>query len=1028
MLHRWRRCHKFYECVRNGSTAASHSFQHTLNLPKTTFPTRSSFQANLQELVPQCSETIYNTQLNQFIDEINNINDSNDKLKYCQEKLFVFHDGPPYANGDLHLGHALNKVLKDIIVRYHMVAKEQSVFYKPGWDCHGLPIELKALGKLPKDSNVVKDPIKIRFLAAKHANKTQKSQMEQFKQFAILTDWDDPYITMNKNYELNQLNIFKTFYNKGFIKRRNKPVYWGTETRTALAESELEYNENHVSRAIYVKFPLTDKSSSKLLQSLFNSVKKDGIKNVKCMVWTTTPWTLFANQAICFNESFNYCLIHESTQDDYLIVGEDTLDKIPLDHEDYTIITTFNGKSLGNLSYTNPLMGDNIEHPLLAGLHVTNIAGTGLVHTAPGHGTDDYLVGMKNNLPVFSPVDSYGNYDLTQFENPELKQFLTDPKDSSKGRNILSEETTNSIIAKLTEFKMLSYQADYTHSYPYDWRSKRPVIIRSTPQWFINLTDIKEMAMNTLKDVNFVPNRGESRLKSFIKNRNEWCISRQRVWGVPIPYFQHKDDPAKVLMDDKIISHIIKQIGIEGNINSWFEHDNEEGDVEKWLPQEYKHLASEYTKGKDTMDVWFDSGTSWNVLEDFYENTLKLKTLPEPLADVYLEGSDQHRGWFQSSLLTRVAATQKGKSPVAPFKTVITHGFILDDKGIKMSKSIGNVILPKDIIQGNQKLQLPSIGIDGLRYFVAQTDFSSDITAGTIVLKRVQDSLKRLRLSFRFILGNLNKSDSYELLPYEELRPIDKYTVGKLSQLLSECRTAFETYNFAKVLTLIQYHLNNELSSFYFDISKDILYSDSVNSLKRKQTQTTLYYILDTYRHILTPILPVLLQEVWNNLPNQWKFNQKNKYDSNSIMGLKVPTFKHISSLESDVKNFANIQLPLLRLFQREQQHLSQNITKSGQLNVVLRVRGNVNETPLNPEEVADILQVASVEVVNTDDSSFSTLPGEMIKFGSQAVKMTLTESPLFKCPRCWKYTAEVEDSLCHRCDDVVNHTHLSSI
>lgn len=1025
MLNRWRQYQKLSACVRNASTVTSHSFQHTLNLPKTTFPTRSSLQASLQSLVPQCSQTIYKTQLNRFIDEVEKIEDPNDKLKYCQEKLFVLHDGPPYANGDIHLGHALNKILKDIIIRYHMSAMGQYIFYKPGWDCHGLPIELKALGKIPKVSKVVKEPTKIRSIASEHAKKTQETQMEQFKQFAVLTDWNDPYITMNKNYELDQLNTFKTFYEKGFIKRRNKPVYWGTETRTALAESELEYNENHISKAIYVKFPLTKNSSSKLLQGLSNNVKKDDIINVKCMIWTTTPWTLFANQAICFNESFNYCLIHEKSQDEYLIIAEDTLDSIPFGQKSYSIITTFNGKALANLFYTNPLLKNDDQHPLVSGLHVTKTAGTGLVHTAPGHGTDDYLVGMKNNLSVFSPVDSYGNYDLTQFENPELKQFLSDPKDSSKGRNVLSKETTDSIIARLTQLQMLFSQSDYTHSYPYDWRSKLPVIIRSTPQWFIDLTEIKGMAMETLKDVKFVPNRGEYRLKAFIKNRNEWCISRQRVWGVPIPYFQHKDDPNKVLMDDKIISHIIKQIEMEGNINSWFEHNQQEGDVEKWLPQEYKHLAPEYKKGEDTMDVWFDSGTSWSVIKNFYEKTLKLEMLPQPLADIYLEGSDQHRGWFQSSLLTHVAATPNGLEGTAPFKTVITHGFILDSNGIKMSKSLGNVISPKDIIQGNQKLQLPPIGIDGLRYFVAQTDFSSDITAGSIVMKRVQDSLKRLRLCFRYILGNLNKSGSYELLPYNELRPFDKYTIGKLSQLLAECKTAYESYNFAKVLTLIQYHLTNELSSFYFDVSKDILYCDSTDSLKVKQTQTTLYYILDTYRHILTPVLPVLLQEVWNHLPTQWKSKQTSKFDSDSIMGLKIPNFKNIDTLENDTEHFAKIKLPILRLFQREQQQVSKTITKSSQLKVVLHVNASENKLLLDNNELADILQVSFVEVFNTEASVFDQLPHEMIEIGSEKVKMSLVESPLYKCPRCWKHTSEVEDSLCHRCDDVVTHSHL---
>lgn len=1026
MLHRLKACQHMYRSVRWASTVnKAHSFQHTLNLPKTTFPTRSSLDICLKELIPQCSDETYKKQLKQFISEVEKLKDSEEKLKFCKEKLFILHDGPPYANGDLHLGHALNKILKDIINRYHLLEKSQYVFYKPGWDCHGLPIELKALGKLPKKaSDALTNPMKIRAIAAKHANDTRHKQMEQYKEFAIMTDWNDPYTTMRKDYEIDQLLIFKTFFNKGFIKRRNKPVYWGTVTRTALAESELEYNENHISKAIYVKFPLTESSTQTILKSIFSTTTQtlDRIKTIKCMIWTTTPWTLFSNKAICFNESFKYCLVHDKSADEYLIIAEDTLNTVPIGDSEWSVLEKFDGKHLNNLYYCNPLLENNKEYPLLPGLHVTSTTGTGLVHTAPGHGADDYLVGLKNSLEVFSPVDSYGNYDLSQFHSPQLKEFLTDPMDNSKGRNVLDKETTNAIVNKLSDLKMLFSQSDYKHSYPYDWRSKCPVIIRSTPQWFINLTDLKDTAFDVVRDTNFIPQRGRHRLEAFIKNRNEWCISRQRVWGVPIPYFQHKDDPRIVLMDDKIISHIIKQLKIEGNTDSWFVPEEGEA-IKKWLPEEYQHLASQYVKGKDTMDVWFDSGTSWSVIKSFYKDTLKLDDLPLPMSDIYLEGTDQHRGWFQSSLLTYIAANFGDMKPVAPFKTIVTHGFFLDGKGLKMSKSLGNVISPTDIIRGNPKLKLPSIGIDGLRYFVAQTDFSNDITASSIVVNRVADSLKRLRLSFKFILGNLNKSDNYQVLPYDQLRPIDKYTIGKLSQLLADCQSAYETYNFSKVLTLIQYHLNNELSAFYFDISKDILYSDSVHSLKRKQVQTTLYHILNTYRHILTPILPVLLQEVWNHLATGWKLNKKAKYDLDSIIGLEVPNFKEINSLYDDMEKFSSTTLPILKLFKKEHQTVSSALTKTSQLTVTLYVNDPMNKICLDVEELTDILQVASVEIKRVDIKELEVRSGNSVEIDSCNIKMEVKESPFFKCPRCWKHTAEKEDELCHRCDKVVNRS-----
>ncbi|KAG0668131.1 isoleucine-tRNA ligase [Maudiozyma exigua] len=991
--------------------ASSHSYQTTLNLPRTKFSPRSNIQKTYNELIPQSSQVLYKVQLDEFFKRYNEIdsNDMDQKLNFIKENLFILHDGPPYANGDLHLGHALNKILKDIINRYQL-SQGKYIYYRPGWDCHGLPIELKALKKLNSEEIEHISPIRIRNIASKHALATQKKQRSQFEKFGILTDWSHPYITMDKDYEINQLKIFKKLFEYGLIKRQNKPVYWGTETRTALAEGELEYNENHKSVSAYVKFPLTKESLGLLQQRLMT----EPLESVDCLIWTSTPWTLFSNQAICYNERMNYSLLKLETSGNFIIVGTDLIEKLNFP-ESYKIIVSFEGTQLKGLYYTNSLFDTNSNNnskPLLESSHVTNTAGTGLVHTAPGHGQDDYLVGMKNNLAIFSPIDYKGNYDLSKFSNvSNVQLFLKDPNSASgEGRNVLDPNTTTAIIDKLKDLGVLMNTETITHSYPYDWRSKKPIIIRSTQQWFTNLKNLKNIAVESIKNVNFYPKRGQHRLTSFVQNRNEWCISRQRSWGIPIPYFEHRENPDIILMDEEIISLAITNIQKWG-MDSWFleeDPNNEKTNIKNWLPVKYQDVAHEYKKGRDTMDVWFDSGSSWSTLKDFYSEKLGIPEVnqPNPLANIYLEGSDQHRGWFQSSLLCRVAYTEK---PTAPYGTVITHGFTLDEKGIKMSKSIGNTIAPKEIIEGNKEMNLPALGVDGLRYLVAQSDFTSDITVGSTVMQHTSDALKKIRLCFKFLLGNLQKSSNYELVPFNQLEPVDKYVISKLQQLLDDSKKNYTEYNFSKVLVNLQFHLNNELSGFYFDTSKDILYSNNVNSLRRQQIQTTLYDILNAYCAILTPILPITVQDVENYISSDWVKNNKSNRDINVQSFKPWPNFvQQLAQSKSITQSFEKNELKILSTFKKEFSKLTDStITKPGQ--TVAKIY-TTDDVPFDTNSLIELLQTADVEIKKVDSLTNVQENNTQIDGTNYAIQVGV--SKMHKCPRCWKHSSVADDTL----------------
>lgn len=723
--------------------------------------------------------------------------------------------------------------------------KGKKVEYIPGWDCHGLPIELKALQTLSEkaktDVSTVLSPTEIRTIARQHALQAIDDQKKSFKSFGVMGDWDNSYRTLDPDYEVRQLNVFKEMLHRGYISRKIKPVYWGTETRTALAEAELEYNDSHKSTAVYVKFPLyyIDDRLKKILNGQIPSNK-----TLHALIWTTTPWTLVANRAIAVNPDLHYVVVKHKKHG-YLIVAEARLEELGEEYEIVESIKSFRGKVLTSSTYKNPLLNFMTakDQPILAAEYVTSTAGTGLVHTAPGHGFDDYQLCSKHKIDSYSPVDDEGKY--TKDVPEELEQI--------SGLFVLNKGQKEVIKILENNNALVSINRKYIHKYPYDWRSKLPIIIRSTPQWFADVDAVKKNAIKSLQKVHFHPSNGRNRLEAFTESRSEWCISRQRVWGVPIPAIYNKET-GEPLTDVATMDHIISKIA-EFGTNAWFE---EEDNVQRWLPKtkEFQGKGAKYFKGKDTMDVWFDSGTSWTMLENREKDG-------KYLADYYLEGSDQHRGWFQSSLLTKMSVSKKAK---APFRNIITHGFTLDEKGQKMSKSLGNTISPETVMKGKKGQWLP-LGVDGLRLWVASSDYTKDVSVGPTILKNTAENLKKLRFTLRFLLGNLSSYNPKEFGDFDpkKFHPVDLYILHLLKKMADTAKEHYESFAFNRVMQTVNYHTSTELSAFYFDIIKDRLYAAPEKSVDRQAALFVLNEILKVYMSVLSPITPLLTQEAWDH-------------------------------------------------------------------------------------------------------------------------------------------------------------------
>lgn len=930
-------------------------------LPSTSFSPKLPSDEERAALVEKSSQSLYKWQLK----------------RPDSSKDFVLHDGPPYANGDLHLGHALNKILKDIINRYELIRHNARVNYVPGWDCHGLPIEIKVSEKHGRLS--IQDT---RQKCRELANYSIERQKLQFKDFAIMTDFETRYVTMDHEYEVKQLKVFSKLFETGLLSRQLKPVWWGCETQTALAEAELEYNPKHQSTAIYVKFPLTD---SDFVQKL------GGFASL--LIWTSTPWTIPANKAICINKDIEYTTIRHQISGDLIIVAEALADSVILLDQNYQRTDLrINGSELEGLRYHNPSNQSDETFPIIHGDHVVSDAGTGLVHSAPAHGMEDHLVGKKHDLVVASVVDESGCY---------IEENIPQGYKCLAGKYANGKSSIKKVLENLTSANMLfNVNYKFIHSYPYDWRSKTPVLQRATPQWFINVDKIKETAVSLLEKAQFFPEAGKNRLSAFLRNRTEWCISRQRQWGVPLPIVYNKNTRSPV-EELETIKHIVSKIEQFGT-DEWFV---EEQDISRWLPL---HMdGTEFYKDKDTMDVWFDSGVSWTTIMN-QNSSIKDIT---PLADVYLEGSDQHRGWFQSSTLNRIIASgdRTGFKEVTPFKKIITHGFTLDKHNDKMSKSKGNVILPLQVIKGGGKPLIPALGVDGLRLWVASSNYSLDVSVSPEVLKRVQENVKKLRITFKYLLGNLLDFD--EPLKYELLSPLDKWVLNRLYHLETEVNSAYSTFNFAKVVREINNHMAGDLSALYFDTSKDCLYTDLQDSNRRRAIQTVLSQVLKTYVGLLGPIQPILTQEVWDKyfkdredvaspFMKSWSFfsvpeeynNTEAERAMEKIWKLREAVFKALEQLRSDgfYKNKLELQInfdgppPIMQLLSAHKEYLS------------------------------DYFLVSEVHLASSD-------LGEKvaIELPEGSVTATILISTRSKCPRCWKHLSDSSDTLCQKCTEV---------
>ena len=753
--------------------------------------------------------------------------------------VFTLHDGPPYANGALHMGHALNKVLKDLINKYQ-VLRGRRVRFVPGWDCHGLPIELKVLQSMDQEQRQALTPIKLRKKAAAYARKQVEGQMKGFQRWGIWADWDHPYLTLQKEYEAAQIRVFGEMVLKGHIYRGLKPVHWSPSSRTALAEAELEYPDGHTSPSVFVAFPAVQ-----LPTALREAINAEGVSlpddddtslgnALQVAIWTTTPWTLPANLAVSVNERLDYALADDGTGR-MLLVASDLIEPLtatlglPLSRK-----LTVKGALLAGLMYRHPLL-DRTSPVVIGGEYITTESGTGLVHTAPGHGVDDFHTGQKNGLPVLCPVDEGGT--------------LTAEAGPFAGLNVL-RDANPAIIEALDAAGALLKQETYGHRYPYDWRTKKPTIFRATEQWFASVDGFRQQALDAIDDVQWTPASGRNRIEAMVKERGDWCISRQRTWGVPIPVFYHRSS-GEVLLNADTLSHIESLIGEHG-ADVWWEKD--EADL---LPPAYADQADQWRKGTDTMDVWFDSGSSWAAVSSQRDN------LSYP-ADLYLEGTDQHRGWFQSSLLTSVAVNGH-----APYKRVLTHGFALDEKGRKMSKSLGNVVDPMVIIEGgkNQK-QEPAYGADVLRLWVSSVDYSADVPIGAGILRQLADVYRKVRNTSRYLLGNLHDFDpASDAIPVADLPLLDRWMLQRSAEVMDEITAAFESFEFFRFFQLLQNFCVTDLSNFYLDIAKDRLYVSAPADRRRRSCQTVMALIIERLAGLIAPVLCHMAEDIWQNLP-----------------------------------------------------------------------------------------------------------------------------------------------------------------
>lgn len=774
--------------------------KETLNLGKTEFPMRGNLPVREAEWEQSWDE-------NHVYEE---------RLKLNEGKPhFVLHDGPPFANGNIHMGHALNKISKDIIVRYKSMSGYYAP-YVPGWDTHGLPIEQQLAKKGVKRKEI--SLAEYREMCRDFAMNEVEKQKKDFKRLGVSGDWEHPYITLQPEYEAEEIRVFGEMYQKGYIYKGKKPVYWSPSSESTLAEAEIEYKDVK-SASIYVAFKVVDGKG--LLDPA----------DTYFVIWTTTPWTIPSNRGISVNPDFEYSVVQ--VEDRKYVIATERLHVVAetLGWEHYETVKRLKGTDLEYMTAKHPFY--DRTSLVMNGYHVTLDDGTGLVHTSPGHGADDFIVGQKYDLPIDVEIDETGHFN-----------------EDAPGFTGLFYDDANKVVTKrLEEVGALLKLSFFTHSYPHDWRTKKPVIFRATTQWFASIDPFRQQILDQIDQVKFLPDWGKTRLYNMIRDRGDWVISRQRAWGVPLPIFYAEDGTP--IITEETIAHVANIFEKEGS-NAWFKHSAQE-----LLPAGFTHPGSpngEFTKEKDIMDVWFDSGSS-------HTSVLKQRGLSFP-ADVYLEGSDQYRGWFNSSIITSVAV-----NGVAPYKQLISQGFVLDDKGHKMSKSLGNIIAPNDVIK--------QMGAEIIRLWVASVDASSDVAVSMDILRQVSESYRKIRNTMRFMLANTTDFEpTKNKVSFENLRSVDKYAEVKLNQVVAAALKSYEEYNFNDVYKKITDFLTNDLSAFYLDFAKDVLYIEAKDSFERRAMQTVMYDILVKLTKLLTPILPHTTEEIWGFLKEPEKMVQ----------------------------------------------------------------------------------------------------------------------------------------------------------
>ena len=932
-------------------------YRDTLNLPKTRF----KMKANLNQKEPMYLKRWEKEDLYGMLQD------------HAENRpLYVLHDGPPYANGHIHLGTAFNKILKDIILKSRRMAGFNAP-YIPGWDCHGLPIEHNVDQDLGEKKNTIPKVAK-RGACRKYAGKWIKTQKGEFKRLGVLGDWDNPYLTMNYDYQATIAAEFNKFLLSGSVIRNKKPVYWCSTCTTALAEAEVEYYD-HRSPSIYVKFPLVGDFSD-----VDPSLAGD---KVSVVIWTTTPWTLPANLAVAFHPDFEYAAV--KVGEETLILAKEMVESVmeEMEIKDYQVAGTFSARSLEKRKCRHPFL-DRDSLFVLAN-YVTLEAGTGYVHTAPGHGADDYLTGLRYDLDILSPVDNEGRY------TEEAGQYA--------GQQVPA--VNKQINADMAESGALLHEDSLEHSYPHCWRCKKPVMYRATPQWFISMeeNDLQKKAIAEIDNVEWTPSWGKQRIASMVENRPDWCLSRQRTWGVPITVVSCVAC-GEVVKSDTLVAKVDELFRKEG-ADAWFSHE-----LSEFLPEGHKCEkcgAAEFEKEEDILDVWFDSGSSHAAVCEAREE------LRAP-ADLYLEGSDQHRGWFQSSLLTSV-----GTRGHAPYKGVLTHGYVVDGKGKKMSKSIGNVVAPSEVIE--------KFGAEILRLWVSSEDYRDDVKVSDEILKQVADSYRKIRNTIRYMLGNLTDFDpAVHGVDFAELEEIDRFALGKFEELRDKITTAYERYEFHPIHQALNYFCGTTMSAFYLDILKDRLYCSGTDSKLRRSAQTVLHEILGGLLQLMSPVLTFTTAEAWEHFKNLDAAAPLKE----SIFFTEFPEAKperRDTVQEKHWEKLITVRSEITKALEAARRE--KIIGHPLEAEVALVVKGEwADFIKASLEQVKDVC-IISVLTVCEDENDFPDLvfqTGEDIPELAVAVHAAKGD----KCERCWTRDTFVgtnaeHPQLCERCLAVVN-------